>query len=181
MWTVVTVSELGSVTKLLDKQAIYEVVLRYCRGVDRLDIELVRSAYHPGAVDHHVGFEGNIDEYAAWLERVLAKLDGTMHLVGNHYVEFVDDDRAISETYVIATHWGTPSDDGLINFTGGGRYVDVMERRNGVWAIAERWAVQEWSRSDAGTVTMPRVPGARGSRDNTDPLHQVLARARRTK
>ena len=41
--------------------------------------------------------------------------------------------------------------------------------------------VEGLQRSDAGTVTMPRVPGARGSRDNTDPLHQVLATARRTK
>lgn len=35
-----------AVRVLLDKQAITEVVLRYCRGVDRLDMALVRSCYH---------------------------------------------------------------------------------------------------------------------------------------
>ncbi|WP_221890845.1 nuclear transport factor 2 family protein [Microbispora sp. KK1-11] len=34
-----------------DQQEIHEVVLRYCRGVDRLDMDLVRSAYHPDAID----------------------------------------------------------------------------------------------------------------------------------
>ena len=37
--------------ELLDKQALYEVVARYCRGVDRADEELVRSAYHPDAIE----------------------------------------------------------------------------------------------------------------------------------
>jgi hypothetical protein len=31
---------------LADKQAIYEVLLRYCRGIDRIDMDLVRSAFH---------------------------------------------------------------------------------------------------------------------------------------
>ncbi|MER2157629.1 nuclear transport factor 2 family protein, partial [Rhodococcus sp. (in: high G+C Gram-positive bacteria)] len=35
---------------LIDKQAIREVVLTYCRGIDRLDFDLVRSAYHPDAI-----------------------------------------------------------------------------------------------------------------------------------
>jgi hypothetical protein len=34
----------NSGTRLGDRQDIYEVVLRYCRGVDRLDMGLVRSA-----------------------------------------------------------------------------------------------------------------------------------------
>ena len=35
---------------LLDKQAIHEVVLRYCRGVDRLDMPLVVNG-PPGSAD----------------------------------------------------------------------------------------------------------------------------------
>ena len=41
---------------LLDKQAIREVVLRYCRGIDRLDREMVRDCYWPEAIDEHGSF-----------------------------------------------------------------------------------------------------------------------------
>src|ERR1700722_16395209 len=55
---------------LLDKQAVAEVVLRYCRGVDRLDLPAVRACYHDDAVDHHTGFDGGPDDYVAWLDVV---------------------------------------------------------------------------------------------------------------
>jgi hypothetical protein len=35
-----------------DRWAIHDVLVRYCRGVDRLDADLVRSAYHSDAVEH---------------------------------------------------------------------------------------------------------------------------------
>ena len=57
----------AEVQGLLDKQAVYEVVLRYCRGVDRLDLEAVRDCYHPDGVDHHTGFSGTRDEYVLWV------------------------------------------------------------------------------------------------------------------
>ena len=36
---------------LLDERDIREVLLRYCRGVDRCDAELISSCYHADAVD----------------------------------------------------------------------------------------------------------------------------------
>nr|WP_213245328.1 nuclear transport factor 2 family protein [Gordonia pseudamarae] len=36
---------------LLDRQAICDVVARYCRAIDRRDFDLLRTCYHPGAVD----------------------------------------------------------------------------------------------------------------------------------
>ncbi|SDZ41729.1 hypothetical protein SAMN05216215_10714 [Saccharopolyspora shandongensis] len=57
---------------------IYEVQCRYCRGIDRLDLELVRSCYHPGAVDHHVSFDGDRDQFIAWLDVELRKAAGSI-------------------------------------------------------------------------------------------------------
>ena len=34
--------------ELSDKQAITEVIYRYCRGLDRMDADLVRAVWHPG-------------------------------------------------------------------------------------------------------------------------------------
>ncbi len=157
-----------------DLQAIRDVIARYCRGVDRLDFDLVRQAYHPDAIDHHTGFDGTVDEYLSWVGKALESLSGTMHFIGNHYVDFIDDDTAISETYVMATHWGRPGSGARANFTSGARYVDLMTRRDGRWAIAERWAVREWTRPEK--FVAPERPGPRGTRDADDPLFVLLKR-----
>ena len=37
---------MGDVQLLLAEREVKNVVLRYCRGVDRMDLALVRSCYH---------------------------------------------------------------------------------------------------------------------------------------
>ena len=156
---------------LLDEQAIAKVVLRYCRGVDRLDLPAVRDCYHDDGVDHHTGFDGGADEYVAWLDVVLRRFTGTMHMVGNCLIE-VDGDRARSETYGNAHHWGLPVDDPAVNFVSGFRYVDRFERRDGTWRITERWAVREWSRSiPADTVRAKEGVGPSPRRDRQDVVY----------
>ena len=168
----VTVSEPDG--RLADIQAIRDVVTLYCRGVDRLDMALVRSAYHSDAVDHHTGFDGTVDDFLRWLGKNLEYLAGSMHLMGNHHVEFIGSDRAISETYCNATHWGRPEDSAHLNFTSGVRYVALMERRDGRWASAERWAARDWTRRE--TFIPAERPGPRGRRDEDDPV-QILRRS----
>ncbi|SEL80161.1 SnoaL-like domain-containing protein [Rhodococcus maanshanensis] len=170
--SVPTRSGSSALDDLLDKQAIYEVVMRYCRGIDRLDFDLVRGAYHPDGVDHHTGFDGGVEEFIAWVRPKLALFGGTMHTIGNHLVE-LHGNRAISESYFAATHWGHPE---FGDFTSGSRYVDLMERREGRWAIVERWAVREWTRSDEGRMITPEAAGPRGRRDGTDPLVELQSR-----
>src|SRR5439155_201455 len=36
-----------------DKQEIHDVIMRYCRAIDRRDRELLRSCFHPDAIDEH--------------------------------------------------------------------------------------------------------------------------------
>lgn len=158
--------------ELLDKQAITEVVLRYCRGVDRLDLPSVRACYHDDGIDHHTGFDGTADEYVAWLGSVLGRFTGTLHLVGNQLVDVVGD-VARAESYGMAHHWGEPADDFTVNFTSAFRYVDRMERRGGEWRIAERWAVREWTRSvPAGTVRPKEGEGPSPRRDRADLVYR---------
>jgi hypothetical protein len=159
---------------LLDKQAIREVVLRYCRGVDRGDREQVRDCYWPDATDEHGSFSGTRDEYVAWLfDRMLPRYSMTMHFVGNQLVE-VDGDVARSETYGVAWHRGLP-DDARDDFASGFRYVDDLARRDGVWRIARRTCTLEWTRVNdrAGWWEAP-VTHRRGTRDHTDPVYWPL-------
>jgi hypothetical protein len=160
-----------------DRQHIRDLVLRYCRGVDRLDLELVRAAYHPGGIDHHTGFDGTVEEYVRWLRPKLRRFDGTMHLVANHLVEFAGA-RAVAETYGIAVHWGTPADDPGLNFTSGFRYVDLLECRAGRWGIVERHALREWTHSDVQVRVPAESKDPVGSRTRSDPVYVQLARMR---
>jgi hypothetical protein len=109
---------------------------------------------------------------------VLARFTGTMHVVANQLVE-VDGgtDTARCETYGVAYHWGEPLDDARRNFTTGFRYVDRFERRNGVWRIARRVAVREWTHvvpADQQLVIPRERDGRRGQRDRTDPVYEVF-------
>ena len=96
-----------------------------------------------------------------------------MHITGNHLAEIVGD-RAVSETYGTAVHWGTPADDPALNFTSGFRYVDELVREDG--RMADRGEVRA-ARVDTCRRRPPRSgrsPGPRGSRDRSDPVYRLL-------
>ena len=158
-----------------DQQQIYNAVMRYCRSIDRLDMDLVRSAYHPDGIDNHTRFSGPIDSFITWVTGALGRFDGTMHIVGNHFVEG-DGNVAVSETYGTAVHWGQPANDPKWNFTSGFRYVDHFAKRDGQWAIVERWAVREWTRSEAGRFMRKEGEGPSPSRDRDDIVYKLKHR-----
>jgi hypothetical protein len=165
---------------LLAEREIRNVVLRYCRGVDRMDEALVRSCYHADAVDSHGTFEGGVDAFVDWVWRVLGRYSMTMHVVANVLVEIDAErgDRARCESYGVAHH---RTDNGLAdgNLTTGFRFIDTFTRRAAgpgaapEWRIARRVAVTEWARPDRLEDHWPVPAGMlRGRRDGTDPVQQ---------
>lgn len=132
-------------TAILDEHAIRRVLLRYCRGIDRRDLELVRSCYWPEATDVHGPFSGARDEFVAWVERLLRRHTMTMHHAGNMLVD-VRGEEAEAETYCVAYHSGDPAGDLRWNYVAGVRYVDRFEKRSGEWRIADRMTAIEWMR-----------------------------------
>jgi SnoaL-like domain len=89
---------------LLDKQEIHEVMMRYCRAVDRVDEELLRSVYHPDAVDNHGLFNGKASDFVPWCIRQLREAyTATQHFIGNELIE-VQGDQAWCEFYFVAYH-----------------------------------------------------------------------------
>jgi hypothetical protein len=53
-----------AVTQIQDRQAIVDCLSRYSRRIDRMDRELLLSAYHQDAIDAHGTFVGNREELA---------------------------------------------------------------------------------------------------------------------
>lgn len=149
------------------------MVLRYCRAVDRMDEELLRSCYHADAHDEHGSFSGGIDEYVAWLWPLLARYRTTMHLVGNLVVEPDGPDQARAETYGVAVHRGG-SDDPKLNLVTGFRFVDRFTCPAREWRIARRVAVTEWSLEVPAQRWWPLPDHLRqGTRDRSDPTYWV--------
>jgi hypothetical protein len=136
------------IRELLDKQAIHDTLMRYCRGIDRCDEQLIRSAYHPGAYDDHGEFRGTVEEFVPWVLDALQQDGGmvTMHSICNEYVE-VRGDVAYGEAYFIAYHRSGPRDQ-QVDMTLGARYIDRYERRGGQWKITRRTVVHDWNRVD---------------------------------
>ena len=60
-------------SELADREAIKECLYRYCRGIDRRDPDILRTAYWPDAIDTHLMFKGNIEEFIAWAMERTAK------------------------------------------------------------------------------------------------------------
>ena len=52
-----------------------------------MDFDLVRSCYHPDAIDRHGAYEGGVEGFIKWAGEVLPLFDTTMHFTGNQYVK----------------------------------------------------------------------------------------------
>lgn len=131
----------AEVRYLRDRQEILDCLNRYCRGLDRLDPELIASAYHPDAIDNHYTFVGGVQELVPYAIEIESRFHATHHAITGHNCE-IDGDIAHSESYV---YWCLRRKDRDTVTCGGGRYVDRLERRAGQWRIAVRRLFMDYS------------------------------------
>jgi hypothetical protein len=163
---------LNRLREVADRQEIHQTLMRYCRGVDRADEDLINSAFHPGAVDDH-----GTPRPAPELARGVAT--GTqrqlMHFMGNVLID-LDGDTAFVESYFIS--FSHQDEDAVTSTrTRAGRYLDRFERRDGTWKIAHRLVVDEWARLDELTRIPEHVGmhvGVRGPQDAVYHLRERL-------
>lgn len=173
-----TAHESALLQSLADREAIRECLYRYCRGIDRLDPEALRSAYWPDGTDQHGAYNGSAQGFIDW---ALGKLPGSgrmVHTIGNTLIQLCGDQAAV-ESYFQA--WqadrdaqGQPQETFLC-----GRYVDRFERRGQEWRVAARTVIYDWIRQTplpAGT-DLERF-GTRqptGGRKPDDALYALLS------
>lgn len=153
---------------------IRRVLARYCRGVDRGDLALLKSVYHPDAHDDHGMFVGSGWDFA---EALVPAMDrntlNSQHHLTNVLIER-DGDRAAVESYVIALHPTRDPKSGVeVHQLAGARYLDRFEKRDGEWKIAERRVVIDWTRAGqpAEEWSAWKSTGLRGARREHDPSH----------
>jgi hypothetical protein len=168
------------VHQLSDRAEIQDQLLRYYRGLDRHDLELVRSVFHDDAqIVFPTFYEGDRDGYIDFLASpsALAGVASSKHVATNVLIELAGD-VAFTETHVIA-HQLCREDSVIPGWAGRFiviwlRYIDRMERRDGTWAIAHRRFVFDWVRDDTDAGTWSPLPqDTLGRRDTQDPLYRV--------
>src|SRR5579862_8645483 len=87
--------------ELKDRQDIYDCVMRYCRGIDRLDRDILLSAYHPDAWDDHGTFVGPVDKFWDYVYALHFNYQHrTQHHITNHRCD-LDGDVAHTESYYL--------------------------------------------------------------------------------
>jgi hypothetical protein len=157
--------------QVADRQAITDLLYRYCRAMDRIDAELGYSIWHEdGTADYGANVyqgsgHGFVDHACAQHRLTL----GHSHQVSNIVID-LDGDRAGSEAYVTAA-LRVLQGEALMQITVRSRYIDQWSRRNGRWAIDKRVTLNDFD--DIREVT-PLGSGASGSRDRDDPSYAVL-------
>lgn len=167
-----------AIQALIDKQAISEVLARYCRAIDRRDAELMRKVYWPDAIDDHAVFKGDVEAFIAYsfpfMEGVVSA-----HAITNILIDLCGDDTAFSECYFSAFH-DFPAEDGRLERTVGGRYLDLHECRQGEWRIKSRTLAIDWYAERPGTSVWDRGRYAnlenRGGVKPADPLYRLHPR-----
>lgn len=172
-------------SRLADRAEIADVITRFCHAVDRNRWDLMPSVFHEDGKTVFMGAEKPWREMVAGARITMGALTRTHHQIGNMLFAF-DGDTAVVETYVTAYHRVPPTapadafwDGRAKDYEGvaGGRYLDVLERRDGRWLMAEHRTFVEWRHDhEVSEGALAEVPeAARGQRGDADASLPVVA------
>jgi hypothetical protein len=165
---------LNEVERLTSIEAIRECVYRVCRGTDRIDADILRTAFHADAVVHFGKiYDGPV---SGWIDAAIkhqASQAQRQHLVGNILIR-IEGDEAFVESYELDRH-KTPMHGEVLDLVLAARTLDRFERRDGEWRIAERTKIMDWGRIitaiDGPYINSPMM---RGGDDRSDGSYLLL-------
>ena len=165
---------------LIAKDAIRDLVMQFCRAVDRGDVKLARELYEADARDEHgINPTNTAQEFLDSIEAMEAGLTAIQHNITNHLIRITGPDSAEGEAYVIAYHRSENDDDAYLLITGG-RYLDRYSKREGEWKFSHRKCILDWAQET--TVPAKLQPGnpitdgsiAAGRMDAEDPSYSFF-------
>lgn len=154
--------------QLSDVQCIRDAVQRYCRGVDRLNVELMKSAYWPEATDDHGIFVGNAWKFCEMCMETHLPWRSTSHCIFNHSIE-LDPGGVQAQGEIYNMTYLFRKDQPILD-TWVGRYIDVYQKRGEEWRILERVCIHEGT--DSRTISPMDIDADRflqGSFDRATP------------
>lgn len=159
--------------RLLARNDIEQVLFRYCRGVDRADWEMMRSAFHDDAVDDHGSADGSADDLVEWTrQRHAGGVVQSMHAITN--VGFLSEspDAVRTECYCTVRQTIERPGKSAVHLSIGCRYIDTFTKRD-EWRIAHRVVRYDWvHRVGVEQDFLPTSPElATSPRNRSDPIY----------
>lgn len=131
------------------EEAVRQALLRYCRGVDRLDAELIRAAFWPDArVTLGAIYDGAPDGFVEVAMGFMGMFAATRHDVANMVLAMRPDGIGY-EAHVRTWHRIEPASDGATEGATRelevlGRYIGRATERDGEWRLAEHGELMDW-------------------------------------
>lgn len=156
-----------------DRQAITDIIYRYCRSMDRMDAELGYTLWHDDSIaDYGSVYSGSgtglIDHLCEQHKHTLYH----SHQMSNIIIE-LDGNRAGSESCVTA-NLRIQHGEQVKQMTVWSRYIDTWSKRDGRWAIDKRIAIRDFDEiRDIAPLSQIESPGRR---DHSDISYTVLGR-----
>lgn len=164
------------IRRVADYQAILDQMSCYIQSVDRCDLELLKSTFHADGVVRFGIFDGNAHEFCDFdIPFIKENLTMGSHRFSTATIEFDSDTRVRAESYMLGNAAAPGADGKLLNFPDNMRYLDVWEKRDGIWRMYSRDLVMDWnafwpySQRDAGEFASMR----RSSRNTDDPAYAL--------
>ncbi|MBC8186763.1 MAG: nuclear transport factor 2 family protein [Proteobacteria bacterium] len=154
------------------RMAILDILNTHCRGLDRCEADWIKSTYWHDAVVDYGSFKGQAHAFADIVVPVLRRqYEMTQHVLGNTLFD-IQGHLAKTESYLTAHHLLLGGREDLFY---SGRYLDVLECRDGIWKLRSRRVVMDWSRrleveDERSTGSFADL--AKGANDRTDPIHE---------
>lgn len=166
----------ATLREVADRQAITDLLYRYCRAMDRIDAELGYTIWHDDAIadygeDVYRGTgKGFIDFVCEQHRQTLTH----SHQVTNIIIE-LDGEHAASKSYV-TMNMRVMHGDQLKQISVWGRYIDKWSRRNGRWGIDHRTNIRDFDEiRDVAAMSV----SSPARRDESDPSYSVLRNSAR--
>lgn len=161
---------------LYAKHEITEVLYRYARGWDRFDAELLCSCFHEDAHNIHGDSNRLAQDFIVKGMQAVMDVKSMSHIITNPLIE-LRGEWAVSECSFFAHHRrltadGSKEEDMFLK----GRYLDVFEKRSGVWKIATRRRVHDFERvvPPADQTLSKASVNQLSDRKPNDPLYSML-------
>jgi ketosteroid isomerase-like protein len=159
-----------------DREKIRDGIYRYCTAIDRCDLDLLKSCYHPDAVDVHAKtYCGNAMKFAEYIIPEMQKLFSVHHSIGNVSMDLEGDQAFVQSQFRGLIRVNLVDADpaqGYVEYQSVGRYLDIWEDRGGNWRISFRYLVDD---GNAIRLIKDQTPlqhtGSSGKSSRDDPYY----------
>ena len=144
-------AELANLRRLLEVQAIQEVMLRYARAVDRADADLMDSIFWPEGTDNHGMYSGPVTGFFERARKARNDNDRARHhhMAVPRVLSLEGAQAKVETSFIFTGVYGAGDNDNLgtvqeatVGFNWG-RYRDLFEKRDGEWRVLRRLTIYD--------------------------------------